>query len=164
MNSKRTWPYATIATGILVTVTGWILTHTTLLLAWQLGDANSEASACASSLGILAQASDPTARAHCQLASTAQTVSAVMIWLGILVIAAGAIWLYRRMRSVPKAPEMYAAPTPLDRAMQRSARATMMILISLRVWHWTSSARCGSVRHQPTRSPASWQPPVSRGE
>lgn len=117
MNSKRTWPYATIATGILVTVTGWILTHTTLLLAWQLGDANSEASACASSLGILAQASDPTARAHCQLASTAQTVSAVMIWLGILVIAAGAIWLYRRMRSVPKAPEMYAAPTPLDRAM-----------------------------------------------
>jgi LPXTG-motif cell wall-anchored protein len=103
---KRAWPiYTTIIVGALIAITGWALTHTTLLLAWQLGDANTEANLCASSLGIVAQAQNATTRQHCQLASTAQTISAIMMAIGILVLVAGGVWLWRRMRRV-------SAPVP----------------------------------------------------
>lgn len=109
--ARRVWPvYLVIVAGVLITVTGWALTHTTLLLAWKGGDADQVSPVCTSALGAIAQ-SQSTGVAHdCHVVALAQQISGIMLGLGALVIVAGGVWLYRRMRTraaVTPKPAMY---------------------------------------------------------
>jgi hypothetical protein len=99
--AQRKWvPAWVIAAGVILAAVGWILGHTTLLVAWQGGTASQVNGICTSAAGQLGQVMIAGLRGSCSQIALYEQASGWLIILGVLTVAGGIAWtIWQRQKA-----------------------------------------------------------------